>query len=657
MAVVVAITAAGAWAYSTSFAGVFVYDDGPAIVDNPNIRSLWPLTRSMTAPPEATVSGRPIAALTLAINYALAPPDARDVMAPSGPAAPADAPRRFYRNVWGYHAVNLAIHLAAALALFGVVRRTLFSQKLRDRFGAHAVALAFTAALLWALHPLHTESVTYIVQRVEALMGLFYLLTLYCAIRSGGDERRFGVAGRNDTTSQGPPKRSAKAERGHDAPNDRKRRTNQQYGASIFRRRATHGASAVGRTVPSRGPGPSRTLWIAAAIVSCALGMASKEVMVTAPLVVWLWDDVFRASHRRRGALYAGLSATWLILGALVSSETRPQSVGFALGWTPWSYLRTQAAVVVHYLRLTVVPSPLVFDYGWPQARSFSEVAPQASLLIALGVLTIVALRRRHALGFLGAWFFIVLAPTSSILPITTEIAAEHRMYLPSAAVIVLAVVGAYEIGRRTIARTGLDTRSRRRVGLIAGIAGIVAAGSVAGVFAEVTRARSRDYWSDERLWVDTVQKRPNNARARLGYGIDLLSAQRYVEAEAQLRVAVTLEDGGAHAHMNLGSALCAQGKLDEGISHLERALTLDPARKETYGLLGEAYASRGQSARAVQYFTRALEVLPDNALLIRRVAWELATAADPGVRDGARAVELAERAVRMAGSQDALAL
>src|SRR5207247_6543518 len=141
-----------------------------------------------------------------------------------------------------------------------------------------------------------------------------------------------------------------------------------------------------------------------------------------------------------------------------------------------------------------VVPIPLVFDYGWPQARSLAEVAPQAACLLALAVLTAVAIRRRDPLGFLGAWFFIILAPTSSVLPITTEVASEHRMYLPSAAVIVLVVVGGYEIGRRVIARVP--------------IAGVVVLAAVAGTFAEITRARGRDYWSDERLWVDTVTKR-----------------------------------------------------------------------------------------------------------------------------------------------------
>ena len=186
VAVVVAlvIAAAGAWAYSTSFAGVFVFDDGPAIVENPHIRSIWPLTRSMTAPPEVTVSGRPVACLSLALNYALAPADVRDVMTPVGPTAPPGAADRFHRNVWGYHLLNLAVHVGAGLALFGLIRRSLLAPALAGRYGAHASALAFVASLTWLVHPLHTQAVTYVVQRVESLMGLFYLLTMYCAIRA-----------------------------------------------------------------------------------------------------------------------------------------------------------------------------------------------------------------------------------------------------------------------------------------------------------------------------------------------------------------------------------------------------------------------------------------------------------------------------------------
>jgi len=139
-----------------------VFDDMPAIVENPHVRSLTPLAAALTAPPEVTTAGRPVAALSFAVSYALA----------GG------------YDTWWYHATNVAIHAAAALALFGILRRTLLTDPLRERFGAAAAPLAFAAALLWAVHPLHTQAVTYIVQRVESLMGLFLLLTVYCAIRA-----------------------------------------------------------------------------------------------------------------------------------------------------------------------------------------------------------------------------------------------------------------------------------------------------------------------------------------------------------------------------------------------------------------------------------------------------------------------------------------
>jgi len=154
------VIAAGAIAvYSRTFSVPFLFDDGPAIVDNRTIRHLstafWPA-------PDTTAGGRPILNLSLAINYAI-----------SGTA------------VWSYHALNLAIHVLAGLTLFGIVRRTL-----APRAGSAASLTAFSAALLWTLHPLQTESVTYIVQRAESLMGLFYLLTLYCFIRGAEPDGR-----------------------------------------------------------------------------------------------------------------------------------------------------------------------------------------------------------------------------------------------------------------------------------------------------------------------------------------------------------------------------------------------------------------------------------------------------------------------------------
>lgn len=598
-------------AYQTSFAGVFVFDDEFAIQRNPNIRALWPLTRALSAPPESPVSARPVASLTLAVNYALAPVDSRDVMAPGGADAPPDVTRRFLANVWGYHLMNLALHVCAALAVFGVVRRTLASDRLRPRFGPASHALASAVALVWVVHPLTTDAVTYVTQRTEVLMGLFYLLTLYCAIR---------------------------------------------------------GAEPGSHRVRRRG-------WAAAAVIACALGMGSKQTMVTAPFVVFVWDWMFgprtaetatagaqeaartssRGAPRLRWRLYAGLAATWVILAAGLALERWPHSIGIDReGWTPWTYLLTQAGVIVHYVRLALVPSPLVLDYdGWPMARSVLDVAPQAALLVALIAATLTAVVRRAPWGFAAAWFLALLAPSSSVLPLATEIAAERRMYTALVAVVALAIIGTYALGRFLLERLAPDRRSRRTGLAVA----VVALALVTGGLTLLTLDRNRDYWSDERIWRDTVDKRPDNPRARLNYGVVLAARRRYPEAEAQLREALRLKEPVAKAHLNLGSILCAQQRLEEGVPHLERAVALDPELSTAQANLAEAYGALGRRRQAAAHFTLAVEGEPDKLFLLNRLGWLLATSPEDDVRDAARAVELGERAVRLTSRQDPLSL
>ena len=590
------IAAAGIWAYSNSFSGAFVFDDTPAIVENPHIRSLWPLTRAMSAPAQVTVSGRPVAALSFAVNYALAPADVRDVMTPTADVPTFGVDARFKRNLWGYHAFNLAIHLCAGLVLFGVVRRTLLSPRMRDRFAAASTPLAFAVALLWIVHPLHTESVTYLVQRVESLMGLFYLLTLYCAIRAW-----------------------------------------EETDSSASRR------------------------WSIAAIAACALGMGTKEVMVSAPLIVAIWDFVFlsgprpmaqgpRGQGQTRWPLYFALASTWLILIVLVAIEPRGRSVGFGLeGWTAWSYLLTQSQVIVHYLTLAVAPLTIVIDYGWPRVTSLAQVWPQVLFLSVAVALTILGAVRRYPLGFAGAAFFLILAPSSSVLPIVTEIAAEHRMYLPLAPVIATIVIGIHAIGQRLLAPLPARHSARRAASLVA----LFAIAGIALAFGAMARQRNLDYVSQEVLWRDAIQKRPVNPRARITYGLELLKQRRHAEAEAQLRTAVGLDERNASAQLNLGVVLCSAGKFDEGIERLARALSLNPEYTQVYGNLGEAYASQGRMQSALKYFLLALQKEPDDVFLLNRAGWLMATSADEAVRDGTRAVEIASRALKLTNAQD----
>jgi Flp pilus assembly protein TadD len=553
-----------ALAYTSSLDGAFVLDDIPAIVENPHIRSLTPLAHALAAPPGTTVSGRPIVSLTLAVNYALSP------------AAPGTAP-----DVRGYHLLNLTIHVLAGLALFGAARRTFVTAPLADRFGPAATPLAGSIALLWLLHPLQTAAVTYVVQRAESLMGLFLLLTLYCAIRADGGARG----------------------------------------------------------------------WRIGAVAACALGMGTKEVMVAAPLVVLAWDWLFAARGeggfgavwaRRRG-LYAGLAATWLILAVIVSSGPRTGSVGFGFeGWPWWRYLATQAGVILYYLRLSIVPSPLVLDYGWPAAPSLADALPELAAVATLLVATIFALARRHAAAFAGALFFLVLAPTSSVLPIATEVAAEHRMYLPLAAIVSLAVAGAFVAGRRAAV-----PRS----------AGFFAVAVVAAILGSLTHARNEDYSSEERIWLDTIRKRPSNPRARVNYSVVLLARGHATDAEPHLRAALAVDPDDEDAHLALGAALCSTGRCGEGLTHLQRAAELDPDDPNAVRNLAEAHAAEGQRREAAAYFRRAVELLPEDVFVLNQASWLLATAPEDDVRDGTAALAMAERAVRLTGGRDPVSL
>lgn len=501
-------------AYANGFRGAFVFDDGPAIVQNPSIRRLWPLSEVLfpaLSDGGITISGRPVVNLSLALNRALTG---------EGP--------------WGFHAGNLAIHAVAALLLLGVVRRTLRQAPLTQQWGGAALPCAFAAAAVWALHPLQTAAVTYLVQRAEALAGLFYLLTLYAFIRGA-------------------------------------------------------------ENLPAAG---SRR-WLVLSVAACAIGMASKEVVATAPLMVLLYDRTFvaggfGAAWQKRRAYYLGLGATWLLLAALVASTGgRGGTAGLGAAIAPWTYALTQCEAIVHYLRLIVWPDPLVFDYGVATVGSLGEVGWQALLVVALVAATVVALVWRPLWGFAGAWFLLILAPSSSIVPVATQTMAEHRLYLALAAPVVAAIAGL---------RAGLG---RKAWPVWAGL--ILLCGIL-------TARRNEDYRSAETLWRDTVDKVPANGRAHNNLGEALLASGRPGEALASFQEAARLQPGVAAPWHNQGLALARLNRTDEAVASYREAIRLQPDHVGAWNNLGNALLRLGRADEARAAYEGAIRLRPELA-------------------------------------------
>lgn len=485
-------------AYASTIRAPFEYDDQPAIQQNLSIRHLSDPVALLNPPPQTPVSGRPAVNVSFALNYAinewLGVEQSADL---SGPNATVT-----------FHLVNIALHFMCGALLFAILCRTL-AARIPDEKRSSVVALSGVTTLLWLVHPIQSEAVTYLTQRTELLVSTFLAATLYASIRAW------------DATRES-----------------------------------------------------SRRWWYAFGIVASALGMASKEVMLAAPLVVILYDRAFRSrswgevfSRRDRVLFYAGLLATASIVVLSILAGQRSQSVGFDRGVTWYQYLYTQGWAIAHYLRLIIWPNALTFDYGEVVSIGWRGV-PGLILVSALGAATLWAwtTNRMPGLAFLGIWFFLLLAPSSSVVPIKTEMAAERRIYLASAAVFLLIVLA----GRALFDRMRVAGAGRRLV--------IAAAGLVLTV---ATFCRGLTYSSPERLFRDTVEKAPQNPRA----------------------------------HVSLGLALLRQGpaRFDEAAASFHRAIDADSTYVVAWRSLGVAETMRGDWREAERAFRIVLQRWPDN--------------------------------------------
>ena len=496
-------------AYAGSFAGEFVYDDISEIVMNPAMHRLWPPWPAMFV--GYNMPARPLPYLTFAVDAFF-----------------------WGADPFGFHLTNLAVHAAAAACLCDLVRHTLRSPRLHDRFGRHAGLLAFLVAGLWAVHPLGTQAVTYVYQRIESRTALLCLVALLSFAR---------------------------------------------------------GAS-------SRRP----TAWWAGSVAAAAAAMASKETAVVLPLVILAYDWFFVARDRRdlrgRWPYYACLSATWLVLLVHVLVQAGRYQELRKSGHSPLAYALTQPRVVLHYLSLSFWPARQCLDYEWGVATAWPRIIPALTWVLAMLAAVAVGAARRRPWAWVGLCFFLLLAPTSSIMPVDAVV-NEHRMYLPLACVVTLVVLA----GARLVAAAAARWPA---AGRLAGPLAVGLACLAIVAFTAATQARNRLYATPGGVWVEAHLRNPTNVRPlwnlakrceELG---DLDAAIGYADAALDLNPRIGVYEDLGESRRQAGDVSAAVRLLRQGVATRSRLLGPDdPHTRSLAAALAAVESATGAAAPA----------------------------------------------------------
>lgn len=519
--------------YLPAAEGPFIFDDSATIVNNASIRQLWPLavigegTGPLDPPPETPVYGRPLVNLSFAVNYHFGALDPR-----------------------GYRVVHMILHCLSACLLWAIVARTLRSEYFRGAFDRVADLLSFTAALIWAVHPLVTESVVYVTQRTELMMGFLYLATLYCAIR--------------------------------------------YWSASRSAPRTSWLVMAILSCLAG---------------MLCKEMIASAPAMVLLFERTFVARS-FRHALARSWRLYAGLALVWFVAIGLNYDGPRTPMAGFDLGVPAYQWWLTQAKVFFLYLKLAVWPWPLVIHYDIPYLHSVTEAWPWFLAASLYGVAALVLVWRRLAVGFVMTWVVAVLSPTL-VIPLVGEIAAERRMYVPLAALMPLLIVGGYRLLKVVWhAATGHSRQTFAGTGpiVVATVANLV----IAIGLGQLSARRLVAYQDGITLWHDAVLHQPHNPLVRANLGISLAEEGRFVSAKLQFEEWVRLEPDSHWAHYNLARSLEGSQQPRDAMQHYRRVLELQSDHAASHYNLARLLESDGEWPRAIRHYRQAIDAQPD---------------------------------------------
>ena len=452
---------------------------------------------------------------------------------------------------WSYHLVNLLIHAANGCLLFLLAQGLLLLRDSRAAVGEDvATALAAVTAAIWVVHPLQVNAVTYIIQRWESLSAFFFLAGLYAFLRW-------------------------------------------------------------------RKGGGENWKWICLGSAYCAIG--SKESAASLPVAIFLLDRYILSRDRKemaaRWKFYAVLAGSWISLAALVL-------LSYRRGWTAaegtsllsFEYFKIQTQAIWHYLRLLVWPQPLIFDYGyWPVVRWYQWMS-SALVLLGLFSSSLFLVVRRSLTGYAGALVFLLLAVSSSFIAIPTVPAAEYRMYLPSAAVLGLLVVGGYTFLSRSFPPPRFS-RDKLHKYLIFGSAVLIV------VLLGVTLRRNHDFRSSVSIWVDNTRKRPLHPGSYLGLADAVMQAGGLKDADGIITQAREKFPENARMLYLAGMIKVQMKDSAEAETLWKRALELKPDSHEVLNSLGILYIDRQKMDLARPLFEELVRLRPYDVLALGNAA------------------------------------
>lgn len=568
--------------YSNSLTGAFIFDDLRNINDNPTIRNLWNLQDIFFAPIGTGLNNRPLINASFALNYAISGLD-----------------------TWSYHILNLFIHIAASLTLFGILRRTLVQENIPDKIRDQANLLALTCTLVWALHPLLTGAVSYISQRCESLMGLCFFLTLYCAILGWQSSR-----------------------------------TMPWHLASVF--------------FYFQGIGSKQVIIAAPAIIII------YEFIFVHKSIKDIW--------RKSAWLYGGLAVGMVVLlypvffGNAVDVVLGEKPSNF------FNYVVTQPEVILHYIRLAFWPHPLSFDYGWPLADP-AKVWPYIIIIsIPIGA-ALSFLYKRHSLALPATAFFLILAPTSLMplpdpaleyrmyLPLAAltvivipclyvgilnlfQGSSNRRIANRFFWVVMLAVIlilGFSTYYRNNIFMNGFvlwaDTvktspgngRAHLNLGTELDLSGRIF--EAVAQYEEAIRLKAQDGSAHANLgfalyrmgktqeaigyYQEALRMNPRNVAAHSNLGIALWESGKNVAARKSFETALQLKPDQPEVLTNLGNMLNSEGRYNEAMVRLSGAIRLRPEFAEAHANLGFTLEQIGNTDDAMREYAEAFRLNP----------------------------------------------